>query len=54
MSRLSFLKSKHLTLDKTIRDMEKLYYPDEQIRSLKKEKLKLKEEISKLERELNQ
>lgn len=51
MSRLNFLKTKHSKLDETIQEMERLYYPDEQIKRLKREKLKLKEEIVKIERE---
>ncbi|MEM8702337.1 MAG: YdcH family protein [Pseudomonadota bacterium] len=53
-NRLKSLRSQHNTLDSLIRREELHPYPDSQhIRSLKKFKLRLRDEISRLETSLN-
>lgn len=53
-NRLKSLRSQHNTLDSLIRREEMHPYPDSQhIRSLKKFKLRLRDEISKIEDKLN-
>ncbi len=52
-SRLKSLKAQHITLDSLIRREEMHPYPDSlHIRSLKKFKLRLREEISRIETRL--
>ena len=53
-NRLKSLRSQHSTLDSLIRREELHPYPDAQhIRSLKKFKLRLRDEISRIETSLN-
>jgi len=53
-NRLNSLRSQHTTLDSLIRREEVHPYPDRQhIRSLKKFKLRLRDEISRIETGLN-
>ena len=52
MNHLIALKNKHHTLDKKIEALVAEHAPDKYITPLKKEKLKLKEEIVKIEEQL--
>jgi hypothetical protein len=53
-NRISILKEQHIDLDKRLHIAEKNYESDEAVAVIKKQKLKIKDEITRLEKQCMQ